>query len=131
MKKYFFVRSGSKYVKIDIQEIIYMEGRSNYIRVVSRGGVVMILMAMKKMESILPLHMFCRIHKSFIVSIDKIISFDRKMVQLENTTLPVGECYKTRLEKLVLIIQEEKNPEAIIAPIDAAFSSQIGLAAQS
>ncbi|HVT85046.1 MAG TPA: LytTR family DNA-binding domain-containing protein [Chitinophagaceae bacterium] len=131
MKKYFFVRSGSKYVKINFQEILYLEGRSNYIRVVSEGCVVMVLMTMKKMETILPPFMFCRIHKSFIVSIDKIMAFDSKMVQLENKTLPVGECYKARLEKSVLIIQEEKNPEAIIAPISAAFSSQIGLAAQS
>jgi hypothetical protein len=86
-------------------------------------------MTMKKMEKMLPAHMFCRIHKSFIVSIDKILAFDRKTVQTKNRSLPVGEYYKARLEKSVYIIQEEKSPEAIIATINPAFSSQIGLAA--
>lgn len=125
MNKYFFIREGGRYVKINFHEILYLEGRSNYVRIVTSARVFMALITMKKLEMFLPGSMFCRIHKSFIVSKDHIIEFDSTKVQLHNINLPIGEVYWRRLLKSVLRINAEMNSEAIIAPFMAEYNAPL------
>lgn len=91
MKKYFFVRMDGRYVKINFHDIIYMEGRRNYIRIVTENNFYMVLITMKQMEQMLPAALFRRIHKSFIVSMDKVMEFDSETVYLKNKELPIGK----------------------------------------
>ena len=107
MKKYFFIRTNGRYVRINFQDIIYLEGRRNYIRIVTESGFYMTLITMKQIEQLLPAALFRRIHKSYIVSMDRVVEFDSDTVYLKNKQLPIGENYRQAFENSLLIAKSE------------------------
>lgn len=109
MQEFFFVREDGKYVKVSFGEIIYVEGWRNYCKVVTPKKTFVILVTMKQVEEFLPASMFCRIHKSWIVALERIVSFDNEVVFLNDMTLPVGEQYKNRLLNSVTILVSENS----------------------
>lgn len=110
ISKYFFIKSTGRYFKVRFEDIICVEGCKNYIRIVTENKSYLVLFSMKSMERFLPSSQFRRIHKSFIVSLDKIISFDSENVYLQDRTLPIGLQYKNELEKSVVIITDSVLP---------------------
>lgn len=79
-----------KYVKINFNEIIYVEGCKNYIKIITDLRSCLVLITMKRMENILPASLFQRIHKSFIVSLERVLEFTTDSVHLKNKDLPIG-----------------------------------------
>ena len=69
---YFFIKCGSKYEKIHFDDILYVEGMQNYITIYTRKGKYVTLLYLKNLEQNLDSRSFIRVHKSYIVSIDKI-----------------------------------------------------------
>lgn len=118
MKKYFFVRMDGRYVKINFHDIIYMEGRRNYIRIVTENNFYMVLITMKQMEQMLPAALFRRIHKSFIVSMDKVMEFDSETVYLKNKELPIGKNYWQAFENSVIIAKSDNKTTMLSIAID-------------
>lgn len=109
MIKYFFIRKDGRYVKINFHDIIYLEGRRNYIRIVTGNEFYMVLITMKQLEKLLPTALFRRIHKSYIVSMDKIMEFDSEKVYLKNKQLPLGENYRRAFENSLIIAKSENK----------------------
>jgi len=72
---------------------------------------------MKKMERILLSNLFVRIHRSYIVSLDHIVEFDKVNVYLQDKILPIGQKYKGQIEKFVLTITNGRNYEGILNDI--------------
>jgi hypothetical protein len=68
---------------------------------------------MKKLEQLLPLYLFKRVHKSFIVSLDRIREFDSETVCLRDKQIPIGDQYGGVLEKNFLIEQAETTEKTI------------------
>lgn len=106
MTKSFFVKSNGWYTRIGYDEILYIEGSKNYVRIITVNKAHLVLFSMKAIEKFLPQDLFCRIHKSFIVSLDKISEFDSTRVFIADRDLPIGLQYKGELEKRVLIANE-------------------------
>jgi DNA-binding LytR/AlgR family response regulator len=106
MRKFFFIKSERRYIKLNFDDILYIEGCKNYIKIVTEKKTYLILFSMKAIENFLPVHLFRRIHKSFIVSLDKVVAFDSSYVYLTDKKLPVGVLYKGELEKYILIANE-------------------------
>lgn len=106
MQKYFFVRINGKYIKISFHEILYVEGCKNYIKIVTETKSYLVLFSMKGFENFLASYLFKRIHKSYIVSLDKITGFNSDRVYLKDKELPIGQQYKGELEKAVMIVNE-------------------------
>jgi len=106
MQKFFFVRLNGRYVKINLSEIIYIEGCRNYVRMVTETKSYLVLFSMKGIENLLPDGLFKRIHRSFIVSLDKITGFDSYRVYIKDKELPIGQQYKGELEKVVTIVDD-------------------------
>ena len=100
---YFFVFVEYNQVKIVIADILYIEGMKDYVKIYLESGdrPVITRMSMKSLEDKLTPHRFVRIHKSFIVSVDKIVSVKRDLISLGKTELPLSESYKPALEKLL------------------------------
>ena len=71
MKKYFFIRTDGKYVKLCFNEILYAEGSRNYTKIFTETKQYLVLITMKRLEQFLPDNLFVRIHKSFIISLEK------------------------------------------------------------
>lgn len=106
MKKYFFIRTDGKYVKLCFNDILYAEGSRNYTKIFTETKQYLVLITMKRLEQFLPGNLFVRIHKSFIISLEKIVQFDKERVWLKHKELPVGHQYRNELEKSVLIIND-------------------------
>jgi two-component system LytT family response regulator len=91
-----FVKSGYKTLQIDIPSITHIESRSEYLRIYALGSpAVMTLGSLKSIEEKLPPGRFMRIHRSWIVNLQKITSIDRSHIILQgNIRIPIGEQYR-------------------------------------
>lgn len=92
-----YVKSDYKIVRIDIDQIIYIEAMSEYLRITCEGKdkPVIVLLSMKKIEEHLPSSKFMRIHRSFIINLDKVIEVKKNHVLLMgDISLPIGDNYK-------------------------------------
>jgi two-component system, LytTR family, response regulator len=104
MKNYFFIKDNGKYVKISNDDILYIEGSRNYVHIITLKRKWVVLCTMKDIQAALPAHSFCRVHKSYIIAIDKISAFESSVIYLADKTIPIGEQYREQLLKKVLII---------------------------
>ena len=98
-----FVKTDYRVVRISISAIRYVEGMSEYLRIYLDGQPkpVITLLSMKKLEERLPAG-FMRIHRSYIVNLDKIREVNKNRVILDaDTNLPVGELYKEQLSSYI------------------------------
>ncbi len=104
---FFFVKSDKKLVKVKYSEILYVEGLKDYVIIRMETGRVITLQTMKSLEEKLPQHQFKRIHRSYIVSVDKIHALDGNMVEIMEKgvikQLSVGKNYRDELLDMVEI----------------------------
>ena len=98
--RFIFVKSEYKLVKIMFEDILYIEGLKDYVKIYLTDGrdPVMSLMNMKKIEESLPKPEFMRIHRSYIVHMRKIEGIDRFRVVIGNAILPISDSYKTTIQ---------------------------------
>ena len=94
---YFFIKSNQKLEKIYLGEIMYIEAMANYVLLHTRNKKHVIYMSFKSIESQLPPGAFLRIHKSYIVAVDAIISIDSFEVLIADKTLPISKSYRTQV----------------------------------
>ena len=98
-KDYIFVSVQKKKVKILFSEIIYIESQKEYIKIVSTKGEYLSKMGTGEIEALLPENLFKRIHRSFIISIQKIESFNAEMVEVGGVIIPIGRGYREVVER--------------------------------
>jgi len=96
-----FVKSNSKFIKVNFSEIIYIEGMKDYLKVHARDYKLVTLQTMNEMEKILPPRQFMRVHKSYIVAVSHIKSIYGNSIELGNETIPIGVSYKEKVMELV------------------------------
>ena len=89
-----FVKTDYKLVRVNIADILYIEGLQNYVVIYTATEKITSLQTMKKTEQLLPADQFVRIHKSFIVAISKITSIERHRVSIGDRTIALGEVYR-------------------------------------
>ncbi len=92
-----YVKSDYKIVRIDIESIRYIEAMSEYLRIMcdNKDKPVIVLLSMKKIEEHLSSTKFMRIHRSFIINLDKISEVKKNHVVVEgDVSLPIGDNYK-------------------------------------
>jgi two-component system, LytTR family, response regulator len=104
MYKYFFIRLDSKYQKIQFDEIKYVEACKNYIRIVTTKKAHIVLITMKQIERVLPSNLFCRVHRSYIVSLNYINAFDHELVYMDGIELPLSVPFQKPLQNKVMIV---------------------------
>ena len=95
---YFFLKTDTKgkIVKINFHEIYYVEGMKNYLSVYTKEDRVITLLSMKEIEERLPRQLFMRVHKSYIIALDKIKAVDGNHILLKDVqpSIPLGETYR-------------------------------------
>lgn len=91
-----FVKSDYRTVRININQIRYVEAMSEYLRIfLDNGESLMTLMAMKRIIELLPSAYFIRIHRSYIVNMNKVQEFSKLRLKMDaETYLPISEMYK-------------------------------------
>ena len=102
---YIFVKTESKgkLLKINLEEIDYIEGMKNYVAVHCSGKKILVYTSMKDLEEKLPEKRFLRVHKSFIIPIAKITGIEGNLVRLKNVQdeILIGENYKAGLMEII------------------------------
>ena len=109
MNKSFFIRRNGKYISLNPDDILYIEGCRNYLKIVTEKTTHLVLITFKWMEELLSEENFVRIHKSYIVAIDKISEFCSYTATVRGRNLPIGNNFRGRLEKQVTIITDETS----------------------
>jgi DNA-binding LytR/AlgR family response regulator len=95
-KEYIFLKSDGKMLKVNLNDIFYIEALNEYIKLKTNTGNIITLQSMKSMETVLPEAKFLRIHKSYIVSLSKIDFVEGQFVVISGKKLPIGIKYKKR-----------------------------------
>ena len=98
---FIFVKTENKIQKIELDDILYIEGLKDYISIFTKTERVITLQNMKKMEETLPKGEFIRVHKSYIISIDKIESIERSRITIAKKIIPIGDTYRDEFFKLI------------------------------
>ncbi|KAA2216198.1 LytR/AlgR family response regulator transcription factor [Chryseobacterium sediminis] len=93
---HFFVKSSGQRHRIAFNEILYIESIKDYVNIRTENDEFIVLDTLKSMENQLS-EKFVRVHKSFIVNLDKIKSIGAKKIVLPESEIPVGESYRTNL----------------------------------
>lgn len=104
---YIFIKgeSKNKFLKVAYDEILYIEGLKNYVSIYTADQRIVTYQSLRDLEIILPQPPFYRVHKSYIVALDKIRMVDGNQIYIADQTLPIGETYK---EGFFKIIKESK-----------------------
>jgi len=89
-----YVRADRKEVKIEIEEILYIEGMKDYCKIVLTDHQVLTKVSIGLFELRLPLGQFIRVHKSFVVAINKITAYTSHDVEIGEIEIPIGRVYK-------------------------------------
>ncbi|RPD38743.1 LytR/AlgR family response regulator transcription factor [Chitinophaga barathri] len=98
---FIFVKTDSKMVKVMLSEIRYVEGLKDYVAIHTLTDTIITLQNMKRMESILPLPHFARVHKSYLVALEKIDSIERNRLFVGPDVIPVGDTYREAFFQLI------------------------------
>lgn len=90
-----FVKREYKIERVLLETILYIKARQNYIAIVTEKEQIMSLQNIKSMEEKLPADKFARVHKSYIVSLDKINTIERSEIRIRNSIIPIGDSYRS------------------------------------
>ncbi|GAB4021024.1 LytTR family DNA-binding domain-containing protein [Spirosoma migulaei] len=93
-ESYMFFKVGRDQTKIFLKDILFIEGLADYIKVNTREKSYVVSEKLGYMEAKLPDDKFIRVHKSFIIAWDKLVSYNTDQVTLATATLPLGRLYK-------------------------------------
>ena len=97
--KTIFIKTDSKLVQINTEDILYVEALGNYMRLYTSGGKYTILSTMKDIAAKLSSDDFVRVHRSFIVRLDKIESIEDQFIIIQGKQISIGKAYKEELSK--------------------------------
>jgi two-component system LytT family response regulator len=98
---FLFIKSEYKVLRINLADIKYIEGMREYVRIhmVSQRPI-MTIVSMKKIEEYLPQNKFMRVHRSFIVNLEKITTIDRNRIVFDNNTyIPISGQYNQKFQE--------------------------------
>jgi len=99
---YFFIKCGSKYEKMQLDDILYIQGMQNYVTIFTTKGKYLTLLNLKNLEQNLSSTAFIRVHKSYIVSINKIEGIESNEIFIQSHRIPVSRNYSDEVLKQVV-----------------------------
>lgn len=91
---FMYVRVDRKMVKIFMEDIVYIESDKDYVKIFTTDATIITRQTISSVEAMLGKNKFIRIHRSFIVSLDKIKSFSNEIVTIDKKDLPIGKLYR-------------------------------------
>ncbi|MFC5285313.1 LytR/AlgR family response regulator transcription factor [Pedobacter alpinus] len=102
---FIFVKTEYKIQKIYLDDILFIEGLKDYISIYTKTERIITLQSMKKIDEALPNHQFVRVHKSYIIALDKIESIERSRIVIGDKIIPIGDTHRDNFFKMI----DDKN----------------------
>jgi DNA-binding LytR/AlgR family response regulator len=93
--KYIFVKTENRLEKINLDEILFIEGMRDYRRIHTINKRIMTLQNFSELEQLIPAKLICRVHKSYMVAISKIEEIERSRIKISNQLIPISETYRS------------------------------------
>ncbi len=100
-RDYFFVKTEYRMQRVDFNDILFVEGMKEYLRIHTKTGKIMVLESFKNLEESLPSDQFARVHKSYLVALNKIDRIEKNRITIGETLIPISETYKDAFFMLV------------------------------
>jgi DNA-binding LytR/AlgR family response regulator len=100
-KDFIFVKTEYRLERIALSDIYFIEGMGDYRNIQTGLKKILTLKTFSDFETELPFNSFCRVHKSYIVSLDKIISIEHNRIKIKDTLIPISNSYKERFYNMI------------------------------
>lgn len=100
-KSYLFIKTEYRLEKVEFKDILFIEGMRDYRRIHLLDKRIMTLQSFKDLELELPRNLFVRVHKSYIVSLNKIESIERNRIKIRKELIPISETFKEQFYKTI------------------------------
>lgn len=97
--EFIYLRADRKNIKVNFDDILFIESLKDYIKVVTKEKTIVTKQAISSIDESLPATQFIRIHRSFIISLNKINSFTPELIQIGKYELPISRSYRHEVEK--------------------------------
>jgi DNA-binding LytR/AlgR family response regulator len=101
IENFIYLRSDRKMIKVALADILYIESIKDYIKVIATSGTVITKQSISSIEETLPKDMFIRIHRSYIVSVNKIESYNQELIWIAKQELPISRMYRHEVIKIL------------------------------
>lgn len=99
--EFIFVKTENRLEKVMLNEIVYIEGMRDYLRIHTLTKKVMTLQNFSELEKLIPSTLVCRVHKSYMVALNKIDSIERSRIKIADQLIPISETYKEAFLQLI------------------------------
>ena len=96
---FIYLRADRKNIKVNLDDILFIESLKDYIKIVTKEKTIVTKQSISSLEENLPAHSFIRIHRSFIVAVNKIEAYTPELIQINKYELPVSRSYRHEVEK--------------------------------
>jgi two-component system LytT family response regulator len=110
-QRFLFIKIDGEYLKVCYPDIIYVEAVNKYVRIVTRSKLYLVSSTMHDIENILPHDIFCRIHRSYIISLEHTEKFDHDILYIDKKQLPIGKQYKNSLCSKVTTLYSDAHKQ--------------------
>lgn len=97
-----FIKVDKKMMKINIEEILFVEGMKEYIKVVTPDKTYITHKSLTSLSEELPAERFLRIHKSYVIALNKVKSIEGNRIQIQSYTIPIGRNYSKDVKNKIL-----------------------------
>jgi DNA-binding LytR/AlgR family response regulator len=101
-----FIDTGSRFERVTESNIFYLTGSATGTCIVTSEGVLLCNLPLQRLESFLQQPLFCRIHESCIVALDKVISFDQFNLYVPGASLPIGNAFFGNFRERLAVLEE-------------------------
>ena len=101
IKPYLYIKSNLKKRKVYTKDIKWVEALGDYVKVITSNSNIIVLSSLRSFEKKLPINKFLRIHKSYIINLDRVDNLSNKTVEIESNLIPVSRNKKAELEKML------------------------------
>lgn len=98
---FIFVKTENRLEKVNFDDVIYIEGMRDYRRIHMKDKKIMTLQNFKELEKIIPSNKVCRVHKSYMVALNKIDSVERSRIFIQDQVIPVSDSYREQFFNLI------------------------------
>lgn len=89
-----FVRADRKMIKVNLQELLYIEGLKDYVKIQTLEKTILTKESLNELEALLPSDKFLRIHRSYIIALRHIAAYTAEWIEIQERELPIGRVYK-------------------------------------
>ena len=98
---FIFIKTENRLEKVSFDDIIFIEGMRDYRRIHTKNKKIMTIQNFKELEQLIPSKSVCRVHKSYMVAINKIETVERSRIYIKDQIIPISDSYREQFFKLI------------------------------